>query len=718
MSLLLVDSYDSFTCNLKHLVETSTGAKVITIHNDSYTLPKDSHDLDHLINSVDAIIIGPGPGSPNNSADIGIIPYIYKTFSGKPILGICLGFQTLCLNNGGSMGYLAEPIHGQIHQIDITDDSDLFKGFPSHFDSVRYHSIYIDTSSSKDPESTSIKPLAFHTDETNGKKILMAARHKTNPHFGVQYHPESICSTWGEQLITNFWNLCEINQEDNANLLLKDRHVIKNIPFIDQYESTFEFDYQFKKLNASSNISILDICDSLHNNHLDTLLLNSAFTPGEWSIIGLPINLESEVITHSTESNKNVLLSKWKSDEVKIDQTDNIFEYIARYMSKRHHVPNITDLSLATCPFVGGLIGYISYEEGQFIQLEKLDKLTKSNIDDTKLCFVERFIAINQKHELFIVSIKPNDSQFINDIHSKLASINEPCAFSPIETSNVSIKTPNKEKYFKAFHKSQEYLRSGDSYELCLTCPTTLHFPPENNASSWDIYKTLVRKNPSPYSAFLDFGSSNLLSTSPERFISWNKESCEMRPIKGTLRKAPGIDMEEATKRLKIPKEMGENLMIVDLIRHDLFTLLENVTVEKLMTVEEYHTLFQLVSVIKGTFKQESKFKGIDVLSHCLPPGSMTGAPKKRSVEILHDLEYNARRGLYSGVCGYYSVNDVADWSVIIRSIFSYKDDLLNENGQRVFRCGAGGALTVLSTDEGEWDEMHVKFDSVLQLFK
>lgn len=716
MSLLLVDSYDSFTCNLKHLVEAATGAKVVTIHNDSYSLPEDSHDLDHLINTVDAIIIGPGPGSPNDSQDIGIIPYIYKKFTGKPILGICLGFQTLCLQNGESMGYLAEPIHGQIHQIDILDDSDLFKGFPNHFDSVRYHSIFIDTP--KDPES-SIKPLAFHTDEETGEKFLMAARHTTNPHFGVQYHPESICSTWGEQLITNFWNLCQINpSEDVGNSLLKDIHVIQNVPFIEQYDSNDNFDYQFKKLDIPSTISILDICDSLHKNDCDTLLLNSAFTPGEWSIIGLPITSESEVITHSTESPKDVILSTWKSSEEKINQTDSIFEYIAQYMAKKHYQPNIINSTLVTCPFVGGLIGYISYEEGQFIQLEKLQKLTKSNIDDTKLCFIERFIAINQKHEAFIVSIRKNDSTFINDIYTKLGSVNQPEEFTPIDTSNVKINTPDKDQYFKAFHKAQEYLKSGNSYELCLTCPTTLHFPQENNASAWDIYKTLVKRNPSPYSAFLDFGSSNLLSTSPERFISWNKESCEMRPIKGTLRKGSGIDMAEATKRLKIPKEMGENLMIVDLIRHDLFTLLENVTVEKLMTVEEYHTLFQLVSVIKGTFNPELKFKGIDVLSHCLPPGSMTGAPKKRSVELLHELENNARRGLYSGVCGYYSVNDVADWSVIIRSIFSYGDDLLNENGERVFRCGAGGALTVLSTDEGEWDEMHVKFDSVLQLFK
>lgn len=134
------------------------------------------------------------------------------------------------------------------------------------------------------------------------------------------------------------------------------------------------------------------------------------------------------------------------------------------------------------------------------------------------------------------------------------------------------------------------------------------------------------------------------------------------------------------------------------------------------MSVEEYETIYQLVSVIEGEFTNE--FKGIDVLKNSLPPGSMTGAPKKRSVELLQQIEEQQRRGLYSGICGYWSVNDSADWSVIIRSLFRYADDLELREGFDTYRCGAGGALTVLSNDEGEWDEMLVKLHSVLQLFE
>ncbi|GMF81924.1 unnamed protein product [[Candida] boidinii] len=103
----------------------------------------------------------------------------------------------------------------------------------------------------------------------------------------------------------------------------------------------------------------------------------------------------------------------------------------------------------------------------------------------------------------------------------------------------------------------------------------------------------------------------------------------------------------------------------------------------------------------------------------------MTGAPKKRSVELLQEIELNERRGIYSGVAGYFSLNGFGDWSVIIRSLFNYTDDILNStdkdnnnNEYNYWRCGAGGALTVLSTCEGEWDEMNLKFNSATQIFK
>lgn len=137
----------------------------------------------------------------------------------------------------------------------------------------------------------------------------------------------------------------------------------------------------------------------------------------------------------------------------------------------------------------------------------------------------------------------------------------------------------------------------------------------------------------------------------------------------------------------------------------------QNVHVPRLMTVEEYATVYQLVSVISGTLTP-STTSGIPVLTASLPPGSMTGAPKKRSCAILTEIEAQKPRGLYSGVLGYLDVGGAGDFSVVIRTAFRYGAD---EEG--MWRVGAGGAVTVLSEAEAEWEEMGTKRESLLRVF-
>lgn len=666
MAILLVDSYDSFTNNLRNLVQEVTNDEVIIIPNDKYNLPHDQGLLEKLLDRVNAVIIGPGPGSPSDVNDIGIIPTILG-FKKMPILGVCLGFQCMCIHYGGTINYLNEPVHGQIARIQLDADHDrlqgdanLFQGFPNEFDSVRYHSIYVD-------QPGDMIALA-HCDG-----ILMAAAHKKYPHYGVQYHPESICSQQGQELIRNFWSLAKGN--------------IKPQPMLQMHQLTLtpSQSLQFKRV---ANCNPIDACEQFE----DFLLLNSASQPGDWSIVGLPIPNESDVISHSTTSGE-ITLSKWKAPGKTV--AGSIWTFLHSYMKERMCQPYIENSLLSQCPFVGGLVGFISYEEGCYVQPPT------ESIPDMKLCFIERFIAIKEG-SAFIVSIKDDDMEWIQSTAVK---------FIPTTSGNepfeAEIMRPQKEKYFEQFDQCQKYLHLGDSYELCLTTEAKVMIP--NTVEPWQVYKTMVAKNPSPYSAYLDFGDSRLLSTSPERFLSWDTTTCEMRPIKGTVKK-DGVDYDQACKLLKIPKEMGENLMIVDLIRHDLYEHLANVRVTQLMQVEEYHTVYQLVSVIRG---DRIPGQGIEILEHALPPGSMTGAPKKRSVELLQQIE-RRNRGIYSGVAGYWSVNDNADWSVVIRSLYQYGNDSQHTDTHNCYRCGAGGAITVLSTAQGEWDELNVKLDSVL----
>ena len=192
-----------------------------------------------------------------------------------------------------------------------------------------------------------------------------------------------------------------------------------------------------------------------------------------------------------------------------------------------------------------------------------------------------------------------------------------------------------------------------------------------------------------------------------------------------------------------LTRSIAENLMIVDLITHDLHGVVgENVTVKKFCGVEEYETVWQLVSVIEGTLPRTTHSPevewglGWDLLSNSLPPGkspstcfpdcmltlecvpgSMTGAPKKRSVEILQTLE-DSDRSIYSGTFGYWCVSGAGDWAVTIRSCFKYDDGSgAADSDREEWKIGAGGAITALSTVEGEWDEMHLKLQSVFRMF-
>jgi para-aminobenzoate synthetase len=204
--------------------------------------------------------------------------------------------------------------------------------------------------------------------------------------------------------------------------------------------------------------------------------------------------------------------------------------------------------------------------------------------------------------------------------------------------------------------------------------------------------------------------------------------------MKGTVRKSIAVPtLADAIPLLDIPKEKAENLMIVDLVRHDLHGICGsgNVSVPRLMVVEEYKSVFQMISIVEGKIPERldgdgkptrNRHTGLDVLAASLPPGSMTGAPKKRSCEILQEIE-GKPRGLYSGVVGYMDVGGRGDWSVTIRSMFRFDDeDVLKEHGEKsevieTWHIGAGGAVTALSTPEGEREEMLTKLTGTLGVF-
>jgi para-aminobenzoate synthetase len=316
------------------------------------------------------------------------------------------------------------------------------------------------------------------------------------------------------------------------------------------------------------------------------------------------------------------------------------------------------------------------------------------------------------------------------------ASATPPLAFVPNRP---------KETYEKNIDACHEYIRMGESYELCLTNQLEAKVP--DSLSTLDLYRILRKRNPAPYAGYFRWNtdasesattrptssSVTICCSSPERFMSIKRRQdhpemptileAEAKPIKGTEARvlasngvcrndAESREDERRARSLELSlKNRAENLMIVDLLRNDLSRVCRvgSVHVAKLMGIESFATVHQMVSTIRGTLSDTAT--SIDLLRASFPGGSMTGAPKIRTMELLEDLEENVDRGPYAGSLGYLSVNGCMDMNIIIRSAIVTP----TTDGSQKISIGAGGAITALSETQDEYDEMLLKARALVE---
>ncbi|KAF5385234.1 hypothetical protein D9615_001286 [Tricholomella constricta] len=732
--LLFIDSYDSFTFNLASLCRLSIPNCIIyIIKNDDFTIEELLPLLDHFA----AIVVGPGPGSPDNPQDIGVVKDIWKMKDEHllPIFGVCLGLQSMGIEFGARLQRLRVVKHGQVSTIQHRG-TDIFQGV-GPIGAVRYHSLHVELL-----DDGELEQLAWANDGEENGHVVMAARHKVRPFWAVQYHPESVCTDrGGADVLNNFWQLAqEWTRATGRTIRPWDAYAKRAIgnswPYIEPHSPPSTPPLRRPTVSTMvvdiPGLPITTIAElfGAFDDDSPFALLDSAAKPGRFSIVAslLPTSLQ---VTHFVQDNF-VTLKRGNSVVREELRSRDVWSWLATFM-RSHKANGNPDI-----PFWGGLIGQLSYELGVrslHVPLKANDNLG-SRHPDVNLVFVERSVVVDiVTGKAYIQSLIPEDDKWISDTSTQLIeALSNPPPTTPSKTSPQPVVTlPDRARYISRINQAKERLFAGDSYELCLTAPTRISIPKCSAATpnSWERYKYLRQRNPAPHSAFLRLHPSTLLSSSPERFLSFSRPPnsiCQLRPIKGTVRKSPGITRAVAEELLAgSTKEVAENLMIVDLIRHDLHGVVgEDVQVKQFCTVEEYETVWQLVSVIEGRLAENSSANldpdgevGWEVLKRSLPPGSMTGAPKKRSVEILQTLE-DQERSLYSGVFGYWCVGGGGDWSVTIRSCFkhhqahSYDGD---PEWTEEWTIGAGGAITALSDAEAEWDEMIVKLQSVLNTF-
>lgn len=283
---------------------------------------------------------------------------------------------------------------------------------------------------------------------------------------------------------------------------------------------------------------------------------------------------------------------------------------------------------------------------------------------------------------------------------------------SPVNTPELTepllFPAPAAEAYMDAVRASQHEIYEGNSYEVCLTAQTVARIQNPSPELFFELYRRQRAHNSAPYAAYLRCGDFSVLSSSPERFLSVDEQrNAQTKPIKGTIARGatPEEDAAAAQWLRTDEKTRAENLMIVDLLRNDLSTVSDpaSVRVPVLMGVESYSTVHQLVSTVSSRLREG--VSAVAAARACFPGGSMTGAPKPSTMQIIEGLEGRAR-GVYSGALGFVSADGSANLSIVIRTLVAHDDGTVT--------LAAGGAVVADSDPAAEYEEMLTKLRAAL----
>jgi para-aminobenzoate synthetase len=676
MRTLLIDNYDSYTFNLFHLIGEVNGEEPIVVRNDE--LPWG--DLLRL--EPDNVVISPGPGRPERPRDAGVSLDVLRRAE-IPVLGVCLGHQELAYASGGTIEHAREVMHGRLSPI-RHDGSALFAGIPQDFLAVRYHSLVV---GAVPPE---LRVTAWTPDG-----VVMALEHRARPLFGVQFHPESVSTMHGRALLENFRDLTPRRRSPPARPAARAprRRPAPPRPGL-----------QLRRRRLEAWCEPEAVFGALYAGHHHAVWLDSSRTGAgiaRFSFIGGPDGPLGQVVRYDVGAQR-LVVERAAGAEVR---HESVFDYCRRELEHLR-----VDAPELPFDFVGGFAGYLGFE----LKAECGDRVTRvSPLPDAALLLCDRLIAFDHRERLIhLLALTSADG--VDDAEAWLAATEhrlralarEPPPLPPAPaapgTLRFALRDPP-EAYLDNIAACRREILEGESYEICLTTELRSDGPLDPVLG----YRALRARNPAPFAALLRLGEVSVLSSSPERFLRVGRDRvAESRPMKGTAARMaePFADACRAAELRRDEKTRAENLMIADLVRNDLgrVSRLGTVEVPRLMVVESYATVHQMVTVVRGHLRERAD--ALDCVRAAFPPGSMTGAPKLRTLEIIDRLERRPR-GVYSGVLGFLAVNGTADLSVVIRTLVASPDGVT---------IGAGGAIVAGSDPEAELEEMILKARALL----
>jgi len=350
--------------------------------------------------------------------------------------------------------------------------------------------------------------------------------------------------------------------------------------------------------------------------------------------------------------------------------------------------------------FNGGYIGFISYDFAahQFINAQ-------NHIQPSLFLGQYRSFLKYIDNDWYFFSDEENALDLFTYIEKELETPIVNNSKNTFKLKNAIQPRWSKEQYFEAFYKIQEYIKAGDCYQINLTQEFKANF----TGSLLNKAEDLWNLTNAPYAGYLKLDQFELLSCSPELFIEFNQnKQIKTRPIKGTMPRYENIEKDFISKQTlkNSQKDQAENVMIVDLLRNDLsiYANTGSVKTTQLFEIESFNQVHHIVSEIVATLKDD--INPMQMLLSALPGGSITGAPKIRAMQIIEELEEEAR-GAYCGTLGYFNFDGTGRWNILIRSFQQYQNQL---------SLWAGGGITIASNAEAEYQESLDKISAMLNL--
>ena len=644
--VLIVDNHDSYTFNLVQLVDRLTGMRPDVVAIDDFDVDDES--------AYAAIIVSPGPGHPLTEPHFGRCLALFRRRE-RAILGVCLGHQGLVAAHGGSVERV-EPAHGVLSRLEH-DGTGLFRGVHDDVHVVRYHSL-----ASRDV------PGMLRVTARTPDGLVMAVEHRELPHVGMQFHPESVLTEDGARMIANFLARAGV-PPDGAEA----PRAAPGPPSATEPESLVRYPRW---------VEPVDLAPVMLRGRRRAFWLDSADRrdwSGRYSVMGYLDDDDTSVVVGGPEH-----------------ETPG-----ARAVPRRDFLGRLRELGADShgedsgIPSMGSWVGAAGYDTQEILESTEVGSPT-----DGFFLRVDRVVVFDHLERTVrygASSVARSDG--VRALLDAAADAPHPeTELGPIVAETDSPWAA----YVRAFDRLDEALRAGDTYEAVLTFPLRYTIP----GDPLDHYLALRARSPAPYAAYLRHDEHVVLSASPERMLRVGADGrAEVRPIKGTLPRDADPERDALARwRLATDEKFRrENLMITDLVRNDLGRVCRrgSVAVTQLMGVESYRGVHQLVTVVEGALQEGTT--PVDALRAVFPAGSMTGAPKRRTMELIREVEREDRH-LYAGAIGWFDARQ-ADFSVIIRTLWG-------SDGH--YRLDVGGGIIIGSTAEAEFTEALGKARSVV----